>query len=240
MFRLLRTVTLATIGMWVICAVALLIYTNGARAPQTHTLVIPDGTSQLIAAGQNPLEIPATWSFLADDTLKLVNRDRVDHWFGGFFVPALTTREYGLQQTFGGSLFCSVHPAGAVTIDVHRFVWWWRSVKVDEARVTRANIRAGEGFIHQIDSVLDPGFDAPKSILEIAAADPDNFSILSELVDLAGLSLALDNDLIDVQGKVVYLEEIDDERCAMGIQFIDVGAAALRVLERYVARAVPR
>ncbi len=54
------------------------------------------------------------------------------------------------------------------------------------------------------------------------------------------MSLALDNDLVNVQGRVVYLEEIDDERCAMGIQFIDVGAETRDLLERYVAKAGPR
>ncbi len=54
------------------------------------------------------------------------------------------------------------------------------------------------------------------------------------------MSLALDNDLVDVRGKVVYLEEIDEERCAMGIQFINVGAEVQQLLERYVAKAGPR
>ncbi len=54
------------------------------------------------------------------------------------------------------------------------------------------------------------------------------------------MSLALDNDLIDVRGKIVYLEEIDDECCAMGIQFIDVGADARQLLEQYVEKAGPR
>ncbi len=53
------------------------------------------------------------------------------------------------------------------------------------------------------------------------------------------MSLALGNDLIDVQGKVVYLEEIDDERCAMGIQFIEVADPARRLLEQYVEKAAP-
>ncbi len=53
------------------------------------------------------------------------------------------------------------------------------------------------------------------------------------------MSLALDNDLVDVRGKVVYLEEIDDDRCAMGIQFIDVADQARLLLERYVEKAGP-
>jgi hypothetical protein len=113
--------------MWAISSLALLIYTNGARDPETHTLVIPDGTSDLIAKGENPLSIPVNWSFLADDTLELVNHDRVGHWFGRYFVPALTTREYGLQPAFGGSLACSLHPSGAITIDVDVREFDWRA-----------------------------------------------------------------------------------------------------------------
>ena len=109
---------MASVAVWALCALALLIYTNGARAPQTHTLVIPDGTQARIASGENPLEIPATWSFLADDTLRLVNDDRVGHWLGSYFVPALTTQDYRLQRGLGGSLFCSLHPDGEITIDV--------------------------------------------------------------------------------------------------------------------------
>lgn len=113
--------------MWAISAVALLIYTSGAREPELRTLVIPEGTSEAIAAGDNPLEIPSTWSFLADDTLRLVNDDSVDHWLGRFFVPAATTREYTLQPTIGGSLVCSLHPAGAITIDVDVRDFDWKA-----------------------------------------------------------------------------------------------------------------
>ncbi len=50
------------------------------------------------------------------------------------------------------------------------------------------------------------------------------------------LTLALDEDLVDVRGKVVYLEEIDDERCAMGIQFTDMTADARRLLDQHVEK----
>ena len=51
------------------------------------------------------------------------------------------------------------------------------------------------------------------------------------------MSLALGNEIVDVRGKVVYLEELDGDRCAMGVQFLDVAEEARRVLERYVAAA---
>ncbi len=125
--RALGTVVLATVMVWVISAIALQIYTHGAREPRTHTLVIPAGTDELIASGENPLEIPATWSFLADDTLVLVNEDQVDHWLGELWVPAMATRQYNLQPAFGGSLLCSLHPSGAITIDVDVRDFDWRA-----------------------------------------------------------------------------------------------------------------
>jgi hypothetical protein len=113
--------------MLAISAVALAIYTNGARDPETRTLLIPDGTAELIAAGENPLRIPASWSFLADDTLELINQDRVGHRFGQYFVPPATTRAYTLQPAFGGSLACSLHPAGEINIDVDVRTFDWRA-----------------------------------------------------------------------------------------------------------------
>ena len=117
-FGVLKSVVVATVVMWGICAVALLIYTRGARAPETHNLTIPEGTGVLIAGGENPLEIPSTWSFLSGDTLQLINRDDVDHWIGPYLVPALDERSYVLQPSLGGSLFCSLHPDGEIRIEV--------------------------------------------------------------------------------------------------------------------------
>ena len=53
---------------------------------------------------------------------------------------------------------------------------------------------------------------------------------------VVALTLALDDDLIDVRGKVVYLEEIDDERCAMGIQFTDMSDGDRERLDRHVEK----
>jgi hypothetical protein len=124
--RPLVILALTTAGMWALCAVALVIYTDGARAPEVHELEIPAGTSALIAAGENPLEIPSTWSFLADDTLRLVNRDRVDHWIGSFHVAPNETVEYQLTTTIGGSLFCTIHPSQAIEIEVDARDFDWR------------------------------------------------------------------------------------------------------------------
>lgn len=121
-----RTVALTTMAVWAVSALALLIYTWGARSPLDHTLLIPPGTGDDIASGANPLQIPATWTFQADDRLVLVNDDRVDHWLGEFYVPAGETREYELQPAFGGSFLCSLHPDGDITVDVDVRDFDWR------------------------------------------------------------------------------------------------------------------
>lgn len=52
------------------------------------------------------------------------------------------------------------------------------------------------------------------------------------------LTLALDKDLARVRGHVVYLEQIDDKRCAMGIQFTQVPPRSRRLLDDFVDRAI--
>lgn len=108
----------STIVVGGLSSIALLLYTEGAREPTTREIVIPAGANELIAQGQNPLEIPPTWSFLADDTLVLDNRDSVGHTLGSWYVPPQTIRSFDLQPAYGGFFVCSLHPSGAVTLDI--------------------------------------------------------------------------------------------------------------------------
>ena len=57
------------------------------------------------------------------------------------------------------------------------------------------------------------------------------------LRSIVSVTLALDDDLVDVRGRVVYLQELDEERCAMGIEFTELGDQAAARLARYVDRA---
>ncbi len=76
----------------------------------------------------------------------------------------------------------------------HRSFWWFSStIKVNDSTVVEADIRATNGIIHGIDTVLDPAFVTPKSILQIAAGDED-LSTLAELVVASGLDRALDSE----------------------------------------------
>ncbi len=60
------------------------------------------------------------------------------------------------------------------------------------------------------------------------------------LRSVVGLTLALGNELIQVRGKVVYLEEVDEFRCAMGIEFTDLDDKGVDLLDRFRAKWAER
>ncbi len=108
----------STILVGTLSTIALLMYTAGSREPTVHTIVIPDGAYEKIEQGENPLEIPSTWAFLADDTLVLDNQDDVTHVLGSWTVPPNTIRRFELQPAYGGFFVCSLHPNGAITLNI--------------------------------------------------------------------------------------------------------------------------
>lgn len=58
------------------------------------------------------------------------------------------------------------------------------------------------------------------------------------LRSVVALTLALDEDLVYVKGKVVYLEKLERERCAMGIQFTKLSRRSKKLLDEYVDKAL--
>jgi hypothetical protein len=106
------------LGVFILSSIALLIYTAGSREPTVHVLDIPPGSWDLIEQGENPLEIPPTWSFYADDTLVLDNRDNVAHTLGSWYVPPNTVRRFELQPAYGGFFACTLHPSGGITLNI--------------------------------------------------------------------------------------------------------------------------
>jgi hypothetical protein len=116
--ELILLIAISTTVMFVLSTIALLIYTSGTREPTVHVLDIPPGSWELIEQGANPLKVPPTWSFYADDTLVLDNRDDVAHTLGSWYVPPNTVRRFDLQPAYGGFFACSLHPSGGITLDI--------------------------------------------------------------------------------------------------------------------------
>ena len=110
--------TAASFVVFALSSIALLIYTQGSRDPIVHTIEIPLGSYDLILQGENPLEIPPTWTFYADDTLVLDNRDDVPHTLGNWVVAPNTIQSFELQPAYGGVFACTLHPSGGITLNV--------------------------------------------------------------------------------------------------------------------------
>lgn len=119
-------VLISTAAVWAISALALVIYTWDSREPMVYELTIPDGATELIAAGENPLRIPRTWAFMADDTLVLTNEDDATHVLGPWSIPAMSTVWIDLQPAFSGAFACSLTPDGQVILAIEPRDFDWR------------------------------------------------------------------------------------------------------------------
>lgn len=90
-----------------------------ARPPKEITLVIPKGTAEEVARGEQPPGIPANMSFVVGDTLIVVNQDTVDHQLGPLWIPASTSAKLSLDQVETLSYECSFQPARYLGLDVN-------------------------------------------------------------------------------------------------------------------------
>ncbi|MCP5029598.1 MAG: hypothetical protein GY929_25280 [Actinomycetia bacterium] len=115
--RAVASVLITTFLVWVVCFVALWIFAGPGREPERREIVIEAGDAELIAQGENPLEIPSTWNFLSGDVLVLDNRDSAIHLVGPWTVGPGQVLELKLRASVPNA-FCSIHPSGRLRINV--------------------------------------------------------------------------------------------------------------------------
>jgi hypothetical protein len=80
------------------------------RAPQVVELVIPAGTAELVAEGQEVEGIPAELIFIVGDDLKVVNEDDAPHELGPLFIPPGTSATMRLEDASAYEYSCSFRP----------------------------------------------------------------------------------------------------------------------------------
>ena len=90
-----------------------------ARAPKEITLVIPRGTAEEVARGEQPPGIPENMSFVVGDTLIVQNRDTVDHQLGPLWIPANSSAQLSLDQEERLAYECSFQPTKFLGMDVN-------------------------------------------------------------------------------------------------------------------------
>ena len=102
----------------VVSEVPFLFLRETARPPKEITLIIPAGTAEKIAHGQQPPDIPENMVFVVGDTLIVKNEDTVDHKFGPLWIPASTSAQLSLDQEESLAYECTFQPSKYIGLDV--------------------------------------------------------------------------------------------------------------------------
>ncbi len=90
-----------------------------ARPPQVIELVIPNGTAERVALGENPPAIPDSMTFVVGDTLLVKNDDTTDHELGPLWIPAGSSASLSLDAVQSYAYTCSFRPSNYFGLDVH-------------------------------------------------------------------------------------------------------------------------
>jgi hypothetical protein len=103
----------------VITEIPFLFLQETARPPQEVTLVVPAGTAEQVARGEQPPAIPENMSFVVGDTLIIKNEDSVDHKLGQLWIPANTSAQLSLSEEESFAFECSFQPDNYFGLDVN-------------------------------------------------------------------------------------------------------------------------
>ncbi|MDP1545425.1 MAG: hypothetical protein Q8L87_05330 [Anaerolineales bacterium] len=90
-----------------------------ARAPQTITVIVPAGTSELVARGEQPPTLPQGMTFVVGDVLVIENEDSVDHQLGPLWIPAGAAGQLVLGQPESLAYECSFQADNYIGMDVY-------------------------------------------------------------------------------------------------------------------------
>jgi hypothetical protein len=94
------------------------------RPAQEILLVIPRGTAQRVALGQQPPSIPQNMSFVVGDTLVVQNEDSVEHQLGPLWIPAGTSASMKLDTNQKYAFQCSFVPSKIFGLTVSESLTW--------------------------------------------------------------------------------------------------------------------
>jgi hypothetical protein len=105
-----------------------LIRDEADRAPQTVELVIPAGTAESIARGEETPSIPDEMVFVVGDTLLIANQDDSDHQLGPVWVPPGSRASLVLDEVNNFAYSCSFQPSRYLGLDVRSGTTIWSRV----------------------------------------------------------------------------------------------------------------
>ena len=90
------------------------------REPEVVELVIPPGTAERIAAGEEITTIPEGLVFVLGDTLLIVNQDDTNHELGPLYIPAGANASLVMEDANKYTLGCTFQPSRYFDFDVRQ------------------------------------------------------------------------------------------------------------------------
>lgn len=97
---------------------------NISREPRRVELLIPEGTSESIAQGEDLLALSEEMVFLIGDTLVVDNQDITDHNLGPLWVPAKSIATLKLDKSDEYTYSCSFSSSKYLGLTVRKPVTW--------------------------------------------------------------------------------------------------------------------
>ena len=116
--RILLSVVFGLLIGVTVSEVPFLFLRETARPPREIVLIIPAGTSEQIARGEQPPSIPENMTFVVGDRLVVTNQDVVDHKLGPLWIPANASAQLSLDQEENLAYECSFQPGKYFGLDV--------------------------------------------------------------------------------------------------------------------------
>ena len=103
----------------VISEAAFLLLGLTSRPPTQIEIVIPEGTADLVANGEQPPGLPKDLTFVVGDVLVVRNEDRIDHQLGPLWIPAGASGRLELRQPENLAYECSFQPGRYLGLDIN-------------------------------------------------------------------------------------------------------------------------
>lgn len=94
------------------------------RPPKTVELVIPHGTAESIAQGEEEIDIPEGMTFVVGDLLVVRNEDVVDHQLGPLWIPAGRSASLRFDTSDKLAYQCSFVVGNYFGVDVLKPTTW--------------------------------------------------------------------------------------------------------------------
>ncbi len=95
-----------------------------SRPPQRVEIVIPSGTAERIAAGEQRPTIPEDMIFVAGDVLVVKNEDAISHELNALYIPPQTSATFALDQPNELIFSCSFEPSRYLNLSVRQATTW--------------------------------------------------------------------------------------------------------------------